>query len=321
MTIRWGILGAAKFAQDHMAPALQLARGADFTAIATRDAAKAAPFTALRPGLRVHDSYDALLADADIDAVYIPLPNSMHIDWSIKALDAGKHVLCEKPIALRAGDIDALIAKRDETGLQAAEAYMIVHHAQWQRARDLIQNGAIGRLRHVSGLFCFNNAADTGNIRNMPDTGGGCIPDIGVYTYGATRFATRQDPLAITDAQLVWENGVDVVASVSAQFDGFTAHWMNSMRMANHQTMTFLGEGGTLILTTPFNAGVHDQAELVLQRGATREVERYPSVNQYVQQLEAFGRAIDGSEPFAWTLEDAQGTQALIDTVYAKAGR
>src|SRR5690242_4223952 len=136
--VRWGILGAAKFAREFMGPALALAAGGRIVALATSDPAKAEPFMAFAPGIRVHADYDALLSDPDVDAVYVPLPNHLHVEWSLKAMQAGKHVLCEKPMAMQASDYDRLIAARDAAGVLAAEAFMIVHHPQWQRARRLL---------------------------------------------------------------------------------------------------------------------------------------------------------------------------------------
>lgn len=317
--VQWGILGAAKFAREHMAPAIHAAKGARLAGLATSSPEKAAPFQAFAPDLEVYASYDALLADPGIDAVYIPLPNHMHVEWTLKALQAGKHVLCEKPIALQADQIDALIAARDASGKFATEAYMIVHHPQWQRAQALYRDGAIGTLKHVEGVFAYNNAADTGNIRNRAETGGGGIPDIGVYTYGATRWLTGREPLEITHADVDFENGVDVLSRVSARFDGFTAHWVNSMRMANIQDMVFIGTEGVMKLSAPFNANVFDQAELELSSGTTRHVERWPGVDQYRLQVEAFGRCVKEDAAYPWTLEDAKGTQAVIDAVFAAA--
>jgi len=320
-TLNWGILGAAKFAREHMGPSIHASSGARLSALATSSPDKATAFQAFAPDLTVYDSYDALLADPAIEAVYIPLPNHLHVDWTLKALSAGKHVLTEKPIALKASEIDPLIAARDAAGLLATEAYMIVHHPQWQRAKALYEAGAIGELRHVDGLFAFDNRADVDNIRNRPETGGGGIPDIGVYTYGCTRWLTGQEPLEITHADVDFENGVDVLARVSARFDGFTAHWVNSMRLSLHQEMTFWGEDGVMKLTAPFNANVFDQAEITLSKGTTRTVERFTGINQYVCQVEAFGAAVRSGAAYPWTLEDAKGTQALIDAVFAKAGR
>lgn len=323
--VRWGVLGAASFAREQMARAIHAAEGAEFTALATSSAQKASGFTAFNPALKIHSSYEALLADPDIDAVYIPLPNHLHVEWTIKALEAGKHVLTEKPIALETSQIDTLIAARDAAGKLATEAYMIVHHPQWQRARALYQDGAIGSLIHVQGLFGYDNANDTGNVRNRPETGGGGIPDIGVYTYGATRWLTGQEPVSITHADVDFENDVDVIARVSARFDGFTAHWVNSMRMHPFQDMVFLGSQGVIKLNTPFNANVYGPATVELQQntrsggGPSVSIERFPAANHYVNQVEAFCHSVRTGADYPWTLEDARGTQALIDAVFAKA--
>lgn len=324
--LRWGILGAAKFARQHMAPAIHAAKGAELVALATSSADKAQGFQAVCPSLKVHDSYEALLADPGIDAVYIPLPNHLHVEWSLKALAAGKHVLCEKPMAMAASEYAALIEARDASGCFATEAYMIVHHPQWQHARALYQAGEIGRLIHVEGLFCYDNASDPGNVRNKPDTGGGGIPDIGVYTYGATRWLSGEEPDVITHADVDFENGVDVLARVSARFPTFSAHWVNSMRMHPFQQMTFVGTEGVIKMTAPFNAGVFGTARLELQKNAGSAdqppaitEQRFPGVNQYVLQVEAFGAHVRDGAAYPWHLEDARGTQSMIDAVFAKA--
>ncbi len=317
--INWGILGASNFARERMAPAIHAAQGARFHSLATSSMDKAAGFQAFQPDLQVHLDYDALLADPKIDAVYIPLPNHLHVEYVLKAIEAGKHVLCEKPIALSAPEIDPLIARRDETGLLVAEAYMIVHHPQWQRVRHLVKDGAIGNLVHVEGVFTYNNPDPT-NIRNTAAKGGGGIPDIGVYTYGATRWVTGQEPLDITHADIHFENGVDTIARVSAQFDGFSAHWVNSMRMHPLQDMTFHGDEGIIRLTAPFNPNVFDIAQIEIhQPDLGLRVERFPAEDHYKNQVEAFGRSITTGVDYPWTLEDAQGTQAVIDRVFAKA--
>lgn len=317
--IKWGILGAANFALQHMAPAIHAAKGAQLAALATSDPAKAAGFAAFCPGLRVYNAYDDLLSDPEIDAVYIPLPNHLHVEWSLKALAAGKHVLCEKPMAMSAGEYSALIQARDASGCFATEAYMIVHHPQWQRARQLYRDGAIGRLIHVEGLFGYDNASDPGNVRNKPDTGGGGIPDIGVYTYGATRWLSGTEPVEITHADVDFENGVDVLARVSARFPDFSAHWINSMRMHPCQDMTFVGSEGVIKLTAPFNPGVFGTARVELHKGETITEDRFPGVSHYVLQVEAFCAHLRDQTPFPWQLEDARDTQAMIDAVFAKA--
>ena len=323
-TIRWGVLGAAKFARDHMAPAIHAAEGAELVALATSDPAKAAGFTAFCPGLRVHDSYAALLADPAVDAVYIPLPNHLHVDWTLKAVAAGKHVLCEKPVAMTAAEIDRLIAARDDSGLLVAEAFMIVHHPQWLRAREWLEAGEIGTLRHVDAVFSYNNDSDPGNIRNRPETGGGSLPDIGVYTFGSVRFVTGAEPEAV-QARIRRENGVEVFAQVWATMAGadrrFTFGSMTSMRLFNRQEVVFQGDRGLIrVGSAPFNANVHDSAEVELHRPGQRVVtDRFPTANQYKLQVEAFGRSLREGSPYPWPLESAQGTQRMIDRVHQVA--
>lgn len=315
--LRWGILGAANFAQNHMGPAIHAAKGAEFAALATSSPQKAAGFQAFAPGIRIHDSYDALLADPAIDAVYIPLPNHLHVDWSLKAMAAGKHVLCEKPMTLQADEFDQLIAARDASGVLAAEAYMIVHHPQFIRARELVQGGAIGDLVHVDATFSFFND-DAANIRNRPEAGGGGLRDIGVYTFGAARFVTGQEPEAIPYAKLRFDNEVDVFAQVAANFPDFTYAATVSMRMFPRQEITFHGEKGVLKLTCPFNANVFDVAALTLETaGQTVTTERWPDVNQYVLQVENFGRTVQNGVAYPCPLEFSRGTQHMMDMVFA----
>lgn len=321
--IRWGILGAAKFARQHMAPAIHAAQGARLAALASASPEKAAGFRAFAPDLTLHDSYEALLADPAVDAVYIPLPNHLHVEWALRANAAGKHVLCEKPMAMQAGEFDALIAARDRSGLMLAEAYMIVHHPQWQLVRDLIAQGAIGQVDHVDTAFCYDNRAEPGNIRNRPETGGGGIRDIGVYTYGAVRFATGAEPLGLS-ARLRRENGVDTWAQVTGEMAGpagrFTYSAITAMRLFPRQEVVFQGETGLIRVTAPFNAGLFGEAQVELHRAGNRsELFRFPAVNQYVLQVEAFGRAISEGAPWPCPLEFSRGTQEMIDRIFAVA--
>lgn len=317
--IRWGVLGAANFALTDMAPAIHAARGAELAALATASPEKAAPFRAFAPGLRWHDSYEALLDDPEIDAVYIPLPNHLHVEWTEKALAAGKAVLCEKPMALDLAGVDRLIAARDAAGVLAAEAYMIVHHPQWQRVKALLAEGTLGELRHVNALFCFNNP-DPGNIRNRTETGGGALYDIGVYPCGAARFATGQDPAEIS-ARLIRENGVDVTADVTAQFAGFSFFAKLSMRQCPWQEVVFQGTEGVLRLAAPFNAGKYGEARVEFRDAAGRVcVESFPTARQYVLQVEAFGESVRTGAPYACPLEFTRGTIDMIGRAFASAG-
>jgi predicted dehydrogenase len=322
-TVRWGILGAANFAKEFMAPAIHAAHGAELAALATSDPAKAAGFQTFCPGLTLHPTYEALLADPSIDAVYIPLPNHLHVEWTLKALAAGKHVLTEKPISMAASEIDQIIAARDASGLLAAEAYMIVHHPQWIRARELVQSGAIGTLRHVDAAFSYN-LSDMGNIRARPETGGGGIRDIGVYTFGSARFVTGAEPVSLS-AQIKLDHGVDVFAQVNAVMDGptgrFTYGSMTAINMYNRQVVTFQGTKGMVRLDGgPFNANVNNIAQIELHTDGNRvQTERWPTANHYVLQVQAFSAAVRHGTPYACPLEFTRGTQAMIDQVFAAA--
>ena len=319
--LRWGILGAAKFAREHMGPAIHMAPHNDLVAIATSSTEKAAPFQAMRPGIQVHLAYEDLLNDPDIDAVYIPLPNHMHIEWAKRAIAAGKHVLCEKPISMQVSEIDELIALRDASDLLVAEAYMIVHHPQWHYARELVQSGAIGTLIQVDGVFSYNNATDLNNIRNRADAGGGGLRDIGVYTFGSTRFVTGQEPDEIQLSDLKWENGIDAWAHVAAKFPDFRFSGVTSMRMAPRQEMNFHGDKGWVKLTAPFNPSVFDQAEVHLMRNdMVVETKRFPTVNHYVNQVVNFRAAVIDGATYPCPLEFSRGTQAMIDMAFEKAG-
>jgi predicted dehydrogenase len=322
-TVRWGILGAANFAKNFMAPAIHAADGAELTALATSDPAKAAGFSAFCPALKVHPTYDALLSDPSIDAVYIPLPNHLHVEWTLKALAAGKHVLTEKPISMTAPEIDQIIAARDASGLLAAEAYMIVHHPQWIRAKELVQSGAIGTLRHVDAAFSYN-LTDMGNIRARPETGGGGIRDIGVYTFGSARYVTGAEPVSLS-AQIKLDHGVDVFAQVNAVMDGptgpFTYGSMTAINMYNRQVVTFQGTNGMVRLDGgPFNANVNNIAQIELHTDGNKvQTERWPTANHYVLQVEAFGESVRNGTPYPCPLEFTRGTQAMIDQVFAVA--
>ncbi|MGI9390596.1 MAG: Gfo/Idh/MocA family protein [Boseongicola sp.] len=320
--VRWGILGGARFAREHMGPAIHAAQGATLAGLATSSAEKAAPFQSFAPDLRVFDSYQALLESPDIDALYIPLPNHIHVEWTLKSLEAGKPVLTEKPIAMAETEFDTLIAARDKSGLLAAEAYMIVHHPQWKRARELVQGGAIGQLQHVDGFFSYDNSSDLENIRNRPETGGGSIPDIGVYTMGSVRFVTGEEPGNVT-AEITWENDVDVTTHVTAAFPSFRFQATTSMRMHPRQEMTFHGSEGIVRLTAPFNTNIFGQAEMHLHKNAHRPgqnpevtIERWPGDSHYVNQVENFGRAMRGEIDYPCPLEFSRGTQAMIDKVF-----
>lgn len=318
--LRWGILGAAGFARKTMAPAINEAQCARLTALATRDPAKADDFDRIAPGLRVLPDYDALLADPDVDAVYIPLPNALHVDWSIRAAQAGKHVLCEKPIALHSSDFNRLIAARDASGTLIAEAWMPAHHPQWHKVRKLIETGALGRLHTVSGVFTYG-LDDPANIRLDPALAGGALRDVGVYPIGGFRYATGLEPEVVW-ADAVMENGVDTSAWVQARAEDVRFNFHVSMRTKRHQSMVFEGTQATLIVMAPFNPGQFGQADLILKRDQQpREVFDFPTVRQYARQVEAVSATVIDGAKFPYPLEASRGTQIMLDAIFERLGQ
>jgi len=319
---RWGILSTAKIGREQVIPQLQDSENGVVTAIASRDLDRARAL-ADRFGVPLaFASYDELLASSDIDGVYIPLPTSQHIEWAIKAAEAGKHVLVEKPIALDAAQIAPLITARDAHDVLVCEAFMVTYHPQWRKVRDLIGNGAVGRLRHVQGAFSYFNA-DPANMRNQPELGGGGLPDIGVYPTVSTRFSTGREPLrvqATVERHPVF--GTDSYASVKADFGEFEMSFYCSTQMALRQLMVFHGEQGYIEVTAPFNAGDYGHAAITLHNINHEEAQtfRFPGVRQYRLQAEAFVRKVGGSVDEVFTLEQSVLNQKVIDAVYRAAG-
>jgi len=314
------VLGAAKIAREWVVPGIHMSDRGELAAIASKTPGKAEAMAGPYGEVRLHQSYEALLADPGVDAVYIPLPNDAHVAWTAKCLEAGKHVLCEKPIALKAAEIDPLIALRDRTGLVAAEAFMVNHHPQWIRARELVQGGAIGTLRQVQGAFSFFND-DPANIRNMASLGGGALRDIGVYPAISTRFVSGAEPEAVPFAAIEWDRGIDATVRAAVRFPGFGLQFYVSMRMAPRQLMTFHGETGWLSVHAPYNAGAYGDPVLELRtREAEVVLERFPRSDHYRAQIDAFNASVLDGAPFPCTLEFSRGNQAMIDMIYAAAG-
>ena len=314
--IRWGVMGAARIARLSVCPAIQQAEGAVLAALATRDPARAAPFLARCPGLRVHASYEALLDDPEIEAVYIPLPNHLHVEWTERALAAGKHVLCEKPLAPRAADVDRLIAARDASGRLAAEGFMVLHHPQWHRVRTLLAEGAVGRLAHVEGAFTYAGLTP-GNIRLDPAADGGALLDIGVYPSAVTRFVTGQEPLRCRSL-IRRTGGVDTFARVWADFPDFTMSFHVGMELWSRQEMVFHGERGFLRLPAAFRDDFWGCGRIEWQRDdGTQQVEIFPRTDQFVLMVENFGRSLREGVPFVCPLEFSRGNAAMIETVFA----
>lgn len=316
--LRFGIISTAKIGRDLVVPAIQDAENCVVTAIASRDLAKARQMADRFSVPHAFGSYEEMLASDEIDAVYIPLPTAQHVEWTIKAADAGKHVLCEKPIALKADEIDRLIAARDRNKVLITEAYMVTYTPVWQKVRSLIAEGAIGRLQHVQGVFTYFNR-DPGNMRNIPELGGGALPDIGVYPTIATRFATGKEPLrvqAVTRRDP--EFGTDIYSSIKADFGDFELSFYVATQLANRQAMVFHGTDGFIEVKSPFNADRWGAEEIELTNRSHNEstVFRFPDSRQYKREAEAIARAAKGENEEVVTLESSKLNQTFIDAIY-----
>jgi predicted dehydrogenase len=315
---RWGVLSTAKIGREQLIPAIQDAENGVLAAIASRDLSKAQALTDRFGVPLAFSSYEALLASDAVDGVYIPLPTSQHVEWAIKAADAGKHVLVEKPLALQADQIAAVIAARDRNKVLICEAYMVVYHPQWIKVRELVQSGAIGRLRHVQGAFTYFNV-DPGNMRNIVALGGGALPDIGVYPVVSTRFVTGREPVRVharVERDPVF--GTDIYSTIAADFGDFDLSFYVSTQMAARQSMVFHGDKGMIEVHAPFNAGNYDHHRVELHNASHTEatVFRFPGTQQYRLEVEAFARAAQGGDERVFTLEDSVANQEVIDAIF-----
>jgi predicted dehydrogenase len=315
---RWGVLSTAKIAREHLLPAIAEADNGVVAAVASRDVQKARALADRFGAPQAFGSYEELLASKEIDGVYIPLPTSQHVEWTAKAIEAGKHVLVEKPLALDARDILPLIALRDRHKVLACEAFMVVYHPQWIKLRELIAEGAIGRLRHVQGAFSYYNVDPT-NMRNKLDLGGGALPDIGVYPTVTTRFATGREPVRV-QATIERDKafGTDIYSSIRADFGDFELSFYLSTQMAARQAMVFHGENGFIEVASPFNAGLYDDHRITLHNHNHSEAQvfRFPGTQQYRLEVEAFARAATGSGERVFTLEESVANQKVIDAIF-----
>lgn len=319
--LRFGILSTAKIGRELVVPAIQDAENAVVTAIASRDLVRAREMADRFSVPHAFGSYEEMLASEVIDAVYIPLPTSQHVEWAIKAADAGKHVLCEKPIALKAAEIDAIIAARERNKVVISEAYMVTYAPVWLKVRELLSQGAIGTLKMVQGSFTYFNR-DPGNMRNIPELGGGALPDIGVYPTMTTRFVTGKEPVRVQSTiERDPEFGTDIYASVKADFGDFELNFYVATQMANRQLMVFHGTDGFIEVKSPFNADRWgaEEVELTNRGHNVSQIFRFPDSRQYKLEAEAFARAVAGTKGEVVTLESSKANQRLIDAIYRAA--
>jgi predicted dehydrogenase len=326
--VKWGVLGVAKIATEKVIPAMRRGERTAIHAIASRDGARAREAAAALGIPKAYGSYEELLADPEIEAIYNPLPNELHVPWTEKALAAGKHVLCEKPIALDAEEARRLITARDASGKMVAEAFMVRFHPQWRRAREIVRSGAIGDIGAVQTLFAYR-LLDPDNIRNKPPGGGG-LYDIGCYAILTARYIFGAEPIRVAAAFDVDPRfGTDRLASALVEFPGgrhltFSA----GTQLAGHQRVTIAGSAGRIEVQIPFNAPIDRPTRISVDSGADlvgsgARIEEFATCDQYTLQGDAFSRAVRGEGPLDYPLEDAIANMKVIDACFraARGGR
>ncbi|MBI4473832.1 MAG: Gfo/Idh/MocA family oxidoreductase [Acidobacteria bacterium] len=322
--VRWGVLGVAKIATEKVIPAMQRGTYSEILAIASRNSEKA-KHAAARLGIpKAYGSYEELLADPEIEAVYNPLPNHLHVAWSIRAAEAGKHVLCEKPIGLSSEEARQLIAVRDRTAVKMQEAFMVRTHPQWLRAVDLVRKGRIGEVRSIMGYFSYFNE-DPDNIRNVPEFGGGGLMDIGCYLINTSRLIFGEEPRRVLglidrDPQLK----VDSLASLMMDFPSGHSIGTCSTQMVAYQRVNVFGTKGRIEIEIPFNAPPDRPCRIFVDIGGnlygnTIECVELETCDQYGIQGDLFSKAIRDNTEVAIPLEDAVRNMSVIEAVFRSA--
>jgi len=322
--LRWGVLGAAGIAVDKVIPAMQRCTDAEVTAIASRDPAKAQA-AARRLGLaQAYGSYEALLADAEIDIIYNPLPNHLHVPWSIKAAEAGKHVLCEKPIGLSVEEAKKLRNVRDRTGVKMGEAFMVRTHPQWLKAQELVRGGRIGELRSIMGFFGYANA-NPRNIRNILEYGGGGLMDIGCYPIFTSRFLFGEEPRrACSLIERDPQTRIDRLTSAILDFPSGQAIFTCGTQLVPYQRMQILGTKGRIEIEIPFNAPPDRPCRMMVDDGrdvlgSGIETLEMPVSDQYTLQGDLFSRAVRDGGEVPVPLESSIRNMAVIEAVFRSA--
>jgi predicted dehydrogenase len=302
--IRWGVLGNAKIARVKVIPAMQRCQFAEVVAVASRG------------GADDYSAYEKLLEDPNIDAIYNPLPNHLHVPWSIKAAEAGKHVLCEKPVALNSAQARDLIAVRDRTGVKIGEAFMSRTHPQWIRAREITRSGEIGEIRIITGFFSYFNR-DPQNIRNSVESGGGALMDIGCYPITHSRWIFAEEPLRVNASmELDPEYGTDRLTSAVLEFPSGQCAFTCATQLAPYQRMHIAGTLGRIDIEIPFNAPPDRPTRIFVND----RVEEFPICDQYTLQGDLFSRAILDDTEVPVPLEDAEKNMRVIDSILLAAG-
>jgi len=322
--LRFGVLSTANIGLKKVIPAMQLGKLTTVTAIASRDLAKAREAAAQLGIPTAYGSYEELLADPNIDAIYNPLPNQLHVPLTIKAAEAGKHVLCEKPLGLDVDEVRALLGARDRTGVKICEAFMIRSAHQWLRLRALLVEGRIGELRSVGAFFSYFNADPT-NIRNGVETGGGALYDIGCYCIQSARIGFGAEPTRVVatidrDPQM----GTDRLTSAILEFPSGHAIFTCSTQLVAYQRVNFFGTRGRIEIEIPFNAPPDRPNRIFVDStgdlsGSSIATEEHPISDQYTLQGDAFATAVFENTEVPVPLEDSICNMAVIDAIFRSA--
>lgn len=324
--VNWGVISTAKIGRVHVIPAMMKSADVNMMAVASRNLSSAEGYAKELGIPKAYGSYEELLADPEIDAVYNPLPNHLHVPVSIQAMEAGKHVLCEKPISMDAAEAEQLIEVSKRTGKIIEEAFMVRQNPQWLRVVELVKSGAIGELRAIQGMFSYFND-DPANIRNMADIGGGGIYDIGCYLITTSRMVAGEEPnklAAVIDRDPVMKTD-RLVSAIMTFPSGVQASWTCSTQMALRQRMNFIGTTGRIEVEIPFNAPNDRPCRIFIDDGQDNfgtgiKTEEFPANDQYTIQGELFSKAIRDGGPVTVSLENSIANMRVIDAVF-EAGK
>jgi predicted dehydrogenase len=323
-SVKWGILGVASIAVRKVIPGMQKSDWSKITGIASRDLAKAQAAGRELGIPKAYGSYDDLLADPEIEAIYNPLPNHLHVPWSIKGAEAGKHVLCEKPIGLNAAEVVELMRVRDRRNVKIGEAFMVKTHPQWLRVKELIGSGKIGKVKSIITVFSYFNR-DPANVRHKPEWGGGGLLDIGSYPVTLSRWLFGEEPKRVMGAlELDPEFGTDRLASGVMEFSNGHSVFSCGTQSNYFQRMEILGTTGRLAVEMPFNAPTDRPTHITIADGMAIyngkvEVEEIPACDQYTIQGDVFSRAIREDSEVPVPLEDALANMKVIDAIFRSA--
>jgi len=316
--VRWGVLSTANIGMQKVLPAMQRGQLCEIVAIASRDESTAQG-AADRLGIpKAYGSYEAMLADPEIDAIYNPLPNHLHVPWSIKAIEAGKHVLCEKPIGLASVEAQQLAeVAAQHPHLKVMEAFMYRFHPQWQRAAEIVRSGGIGELKTINSFFSYYNDDPT-NIRNRAEVGGGGLMDIGCYNISLSRFIFAAEPTRVLGlVEYDPQFKTDRLTLGILDFGHGTATFTCSTQLSPYQRANIYGTQGRVEVEIPVNAPPNAPCKLWYQQGSAIEEIVFPSVDQYTLQGDRFAAAILNDAPVPTPLADAVANMRVIEALVA----